>query len=275
MSTHDEIRLAERIERTAWIDQLAAAPRALAEALGLHTEELGGATLLISQRLPLTLFNRAMGLGIDEPADERAIDAIERAYAARGVSRYWVHTTPVSEPSRALVDWLGAHGFTRPPRSHWAKMLRDVSPLGAVRSQLVVREAHPAERASLSRVIAAAHGMPAPIAAWIEAIAGRERWTLFGVWSPAAEPIAAGLVFVDGKRAWLGLAGTLAAERRRGAQGLLLRARIERAAELGCEVVGTETGEPIAGEHNPSLANMERVGFRKVCSRANHERVLG
>jgi hypothetical protein len=33
--------------------------------------------------------------------------------------------------------------------------------------------------------------------------------------------------------------------------------------------VATETGEPIDGEHNPSLANMGRAGFTQVASRLN------
>lgn len=267
-----EVRLAESIERAAWSDQFAAAPRDLARTLGLATETIDDATLLLAPRLPLTLFNRVLCLGLDHPASHAQIATIEARYRAAGVARYWVQTTPL-EPGQRTAERLLEHGFARPPRGHWAKMLRGVEPVTSAQTELVVRAAAAGEVGPLARVIALAHGMPPLLAPWVETLGARERWTMFGVWD-GENPVAAGLVFVDGTACWLGLAGTLPAHRRRGAQGLLMRARIAHAASSGATLAATETGEPIAGEHNPSLANMLRVGFRKVHSRANHERLL-
>ena len=60
--------------------------------------------------------------------------------------------------------------------------------------------------------------------------------------------------------------------RQRGAAGgqrALLWRRIDDALAAGCTAVGTETGEPIHDEPNPSLVNMQRCGLRLVCSREN------
>jgi hypothetical protein len=63
----------------------------------------------------------------------------------------------------------------------------------------------------------------------------------------------------------------LPTHRRRGGQGALMARRIADAGAAGLDWVVTETGEPIAGESNPSLANMARTGFRCVASRLNFE----
>jgi L-amino acid N-acyltransferase YncA len=71
-------------------------------------------------------------------------------------------------------------------------------------------------------------------------------------------------------RGWIGVGAALAECRGRGAQTALLATRIRTAAELGCHVISTETGEPVADEPNPSLTNIRRAGFVQVCSRLNY-----
>jgi len=55
-----------------------------------------------------------------------------------------------------------------------------------------------------------------------------------------------------------------------GGQSALLAARIEAAAAAGCEVVVTETGEPVDGLANGSYRNIARAGFEPVYVRANY-----
>jgi hypothetical protein len=57
--------------------------------------------------------------------------------------------------------------------------------------------------------------------------------------------------------------------RRRGGQQALLARRIVDAIDAGCTAIVSETGEPIADEPNPSLANLLRCGFKVVASRLN------
>lgn len=65
----------------------------------------------------------------------------------------------------------------------------------------------------------------------------------------AALAIADGVAFVNGS-------GVRPAYRRRGAQGALIRARLDRARELGCSLAASCT-QP----GTPSRRNMERHGF--------------
>ena len=62
-------------------DMYAAAPA----SLGLRVETVAGATLLLAPRIPVSYFNRAIGLGMFEPATEECLDAIiERLMASEG-----------------------------------------------------------------------------------------------------------------------------------------------------------------------------------------------
>ena len=132
-----------------------------------------------------------------------------------------------------------------------------------------MRTATPRDAAPIARVVCAAFGMPAALEPWFAALVGRPGWT-FVVAELDDRVAATGAVFVDGSTAWLGVGATLADYRKRGAQSALLAARIEIAADSGCAVIATETGESIAGEANPSLGNIRRAGFVQVCSRLNY-----
>jgi hypothetical protein len=48
-----------------------------------------------------------------------------------------------------------------------------------------------------------------------------------------------------------------------------LAARIRAARDAGCEIVATETGDPVGEEKNQSLRNIRRAGFQWISSRLN------
>jgi GNAT superfamily N-acetyltransferase len=82
--------------------------------------------------------------------------------------------------------------------------------------------------------------------------------------------VAGGALFVKGDVGWLGIASTLPAHRRHGAQGALMARRIRDAVELGCRWVVTETGEDTPEHPNPSYHNMLRTGFVLAYQRPNY-----
>ena len=246
MNDLEAARAADLTEANAWTDMIAAVPRPFADATGLRVTRTGGATVIVAPRIPDTLFNRAIALGEEAPATEADLDAILALAREAKVTRFWVHVGRAAEPP-ALITWIEARGLRVPARATWAKVVRRREPAPPLRTDLEVRELRPEERKKLGAVIAAAHGMPPPMAPWVEALAGRPRWTAFGALDGAAL-IAGGLLYVSGARAWLGLGGTLPSHRRRGGQTAIMSARIARALELGCEITVTETGEPREAE---------------------------
>jgi GNAT superfamily N-acetyltransferase len=97
--------------------------------------------------------------------------------------------------------------------------------------------------------------VPADAIALLRPTAVAERHELFLSWL-GDEPIGgASLAWADGI-AFAAGSGVRPRFRRRGAQGALIRARLDRARELGCELVCTSTLPGTA-----SRRNMERHGF--------------
>jgi len=259
---------ADAIEAAAYRDLVAAAPAAIRRETGARASELAGATLLIAPGAPLPLFNRVIGLGMHQPAQERHLDAAIAEYRRSGCAEFWVHVSPGSQPAE-LPRWLETRGLAPPQRKSWAKMLRGRVAPPEIDTRLQVRRALPGDGGRIGTMICAAYGLPAPFAEWFDALPSRPRWRAH-VALEDARIVAAGFLFLDDTRAWLGAAGTLSEFRRRGAQGALMARRISDAIEVGCTVIATETGEPVGDEPNPSLQNMRRCGFEQVASRLNY-----
>jgi len=262
--SEEGVRLADAIEARASADMYAAAP----PALELRVETVLGATVLLAPKIPVSYFNRAIGLGVHEPATEAALDAIVGLFRAGGVAEYWIHLSAAARPA-AIETWLAARGFAPPPRRTWAKFLRGPELRHAPADGLDVRLAEPRDAAQLGQLVCAAFGMPPPLAGWFGALVGRPKWRVF-LGEAAGRIVATGSVFVDGASAWLGVGATHPEFRNRGAQNALLAARINAAAAAGCTVLATETGESVGGEVNPSLNNIRRAGFVQVSSRLNY-----
>lgn len=263
-----EARAADAIEAAAYRDMYAAAPPGLAAKLGLAVEEIGGATLLMARAIPDAFFNRVIGLGVARPASEAALDNLLAAYRAAGAKHWWVHLTPGAEPA-ALPSWLERRGFVLAKRSAWAKVLRGTEAPPEVGTPLEVRAARQGEEGALAESIAAAFGMPAAFAPWFAALALRRGWRAY-VALEADRVVGGGLLYLDGGDAWLGAGAVRAEQRGRHAHRALMALRVREAIAAGCTRIFTETGEPVGDEPNPSLANMQWCGFRRVCSRLNY-----
>jgi GNAT superfamily N-acetyltransferase len=258
-----DIRLADAIEAQAARDLYAAAPA----AMGLAAPEVGGATLLLAPSLPVNWFNRAIGLGVDRPATEADLDAILAIYRSAGVADFWVHLSPAADPPE-LADWLAERGLALHERRTWAKFLRGPEAPPPCPT-LPVRPGGPADAETAATVACNAFGLPPALADWFAAPVGRPGWDLL-VAETAGRIVATGSLFRNGATAWLGIAATLPEHRGRDAQSALLAERIRTAAAACCNCLATETGEPIANEPDPSLANVRRLGFGQVCSRLNY-----
>ena len=267
MNLADACRAADAAEAAAYADLFAAAPAPLAAACGVHTETLAGATLLAAPGLPTMMFNRVIGLGTFEPATEAAIDAIVARYRALGIKQYWISVSPAAAPAQ-LEPWLSARGFQPPSRRSWVQMRWGQARPPVVGTTLSVRPARPDEATALGQVIAAAFEMPPPMTSWLAALVGRTDWQGFAALDGDA---MAGGAFVFSRRplGWLGMGAIARTHRGRNGQLALMAARIAHAQTDGCTSIHTETGEPVGDEPNPSLANMVRCGFERVCSRAN------
>lgn len=262
----EEARAADAIEAAAYREMYAAAPTELGARLGLETREIGGATLLVARGIPDPFFNRAIGLGVARPAREEDLDAMLAVY--RGVKSWWLHLTPGATPA-ALGSWMEARGFTPAKRKAWAKMLRGAEAPPAADTPLEVRAARAGEEGPLAEAIAAGFGMPAAFVPWFAALALKSGWRGY-VALEADRIVGGGLLYLAGRDAWLGAGAMRAEARGQRAHRALMTLRIREAIAAGAQRIFTETGEAVGDEANPSLANMQWCGFRRVCSRSNY-----
>jgi hypothetical protein len=237
---------------------------------GEEQAEIGGAVCTSFEATPgSALFNRALGLGLAEPATKAALDGIDDFFSRRSLA-YGIPLTPDAQPSE-LPGWLEARGFRR--GYAWTKFARradltnDLDHL--LDSRLRVEEVS-ADRADLfADVFLRAYGTPEVTRPLLERLPGSEGWQCFVAFD-GDEPAGTGSLFLTGEVGWVGAGGTLPELRRRGAQGALLAARIEAGREAGCETLVTETGSPIDGQPGGSYRNLERAGFEPLYVRQNY-----
>jgi hypothetical protein len=227
--------------------------------------EVGNVVCGFMLQLPQsTMLNRALGVGLERPATERQLDEIVTVFAERGCVCS-IAVAPEAEPSE-LPSWLEARGFA--PGYAWMKFARTVGPAPRIDTDLRVEEAGDRHADRFGRLLAAAYELPEEVVDTCAAVVGRPGWHCFLAFAGDVPAGAAALHAQDGL-GWLGLAGTAPELQRRGAQNALFAARLARAAELGLELLATETGERVADQPSSSYRNILRNGFEEAYLRPN------
>lgn len=262
LSPIDLARVMEFGESEAYVDMFAAAP----PELGLHVERVGEAVALMASHLPIVLFNRVIGLGLDQPATESTVADIVHLYSDARIPSYGVQLGSVVNPSQ-LPDWLSAHHFAH--SGNWAKIYRKpevaITAGTDLRIEHVVREQAP----DYARVTVNSFGMPPLLIPWLTNLVGRDGWQHFAAFD-GKTAVAAGALFIKNRIGWIGMTGTLSSHRKRGAQAAIIARSILASAEAGCDWVIAETDEDTPSHPNPSYHNMLRTGFSLAYQRANY-----
>jgi GNAT superfamily N-acetyltransferase len=253
---------AEIGELRAFRDLYHAAP----PGIGARVEELGGATCLAVPEAPQSaMFNRVLGLGLEQAATREQLEEIGRFFAALGVE-WCVALAPQAQPAE-VSSWLGEQGFVR--GYAWAKFHRGLEHPAERDSELRVAEAGAAVAGDFADVFVRAYGAPELFRDWLARVPCRPGWRCFVAFD-GETPAATGALYAQDGVGWLGIAATLPEHRRRGAQSAILAARIRAAAEEGCEILVTETGEQVEGRPSSSYRNIERAGFALAYVRPNY-----
>lgn len=239
----------ERAEAEAFASVMSAA--------GLPVIRVAGAVCFAAPDVPDIQLNRVAGLGVErEPSDDE-LDEIEAFYRGHA-SRFAISVTP-----GPLHDRLLERGYTA--GYPWMKFRRDASPTPPVTTELTVEETTDAD--AFGAVVAEAFGIPAS-AGFFGGILGRPGWTLF--LARQGDDVAGGAaLFIADGVGWLGMGGTRAEFRGKGAQNALIAARIEHGRALGAHAFTTETGERVDDRPSGSYRNILRGGFVETYLRPN------
>lgn len=228
---------------------------------------IGSAVALVAPGVRTTLnLNRVIGLGIKEPVDEAAIDAIGRLYECLDLS-YGIEIGPCAEP-HDLRAWLRQRRMRRTQPT--AMRYRAASLMKSETRGLNVAKARDASESQLvGEICSSVFRMPASVCSLLAATRRDARWRQWLV-RRGATPIAAALSFVDQGVAWLGWDATLPEFRGLGAHRAMIAARVHDAWEAGCAHVTTETGVNTTATPNPSGRNYEKEAFRLAYERMTY-----
>jgi len=235
----------------------AACPADVAAEFGVASLDLGrGALAVRVSEAPANPFlNHALGISTVEQ-----LEAITEFY---GDVRHAVSP----EPGVDLDAPLHARGYE--PGYAWMKFSRGVERPEPTATDLVVAEVDGTRAFDFARAAVEGLGEPDRVADWLTQLPGRDGWHCFVAYE-GGETAASGALYVSGQLGWLGIAATRPHFRRRGAQSAILAARIERASELGCALLVTETGELVDERPSGSYRNVLRAGFEPRYLRANY-----
>ncbi len=189
--------LVEFGEAEAYASFFAAAP----PDWNISVQRLAGAVCLFAPDLPVMLFNRAIGLGVREPASERALDEVLAQYRQSGAHVYGVQLSPSAQPIN-LPNWLTTRHLS--VRDNWAKVYRAADQPIEVATDLRIEAIDRTHAADVAQVVCTAFGMPASLSVWIENSIGRSGWQYYAAFE-ADRVVATGALFVRGEVGWLGM----------------------------------------------------------------------
>jgi GNAT superfamily N-acetyltransferase len=256
----------EAVESAALIDLHAAASADVREVMGLQLESMGGAHASVAERGANIVINRVIGLGIDEPATNEQLNAIRAFYRRAGIERYFVQASPVAKPI-PLTVLLEQNGLIRD--RGWMKFARGAEPLGEPVTDFSIREVGPEHAKEFGQIVGRAFDLEDSGGQLCACLVGRPGWHVFMSFD-GDRPAGTGALYVKDGVGWTDWGATDPAFRRRGSQSALLARRINKAIELGCNLIGTCTGEAVPGDEQHSYGNIKRAGFCEIGVRDNY-----
>lgn len=265
LSLAEKAKIVEKSEANMFRAIMGAMPPELATEYGAACQEVGDATAVFFEKLPIVPFNKAIGLGVHQPATEAMIDELIQLYG-RQKTPFGISVSPAAQPTQ-LSNWLLERGLR--PGFNLAKVIRGTEPPPHIKTDLRIEPVNEANAAHYAQVAQTGFGMPGWMAPVFEFVA-----TLPNVYSYLAYaddvPAAVGSLHVGDGIGALFNAATLPKYRRRGGQGAIMARRILDGIALGCRWFTTETGEDTPEAPNPSFHNMIRTGFQLVYSRPTY-----
>lgn len=253
----EKAEIVETSESNVFRALMGSLPPDVATQYGIGCQDVGDGVATFFEKLPIVYFNRAIGIGVCQPATETMIDELMHVYGRRKLT-FGITVSPATQPPQ-FTDWLIARGFQLSFSS--AKVIRGTEPPPHVETDLRIESVTESSAAQYAHIIQVVYGMPDWSAPVFELTA-----TLPNVYSYMAYagdvPAAVGSLYVDNGIGALFNGATLPEYRRRGGQGAIMARRIQDGIALGCQWLTTETGEDTPEAPNSSYHNTHRTGFQ-------------
>jgi GNAT superfamily N-acetyltransferase len=262
---------AERSEAAMMMALESRAEPETARRLGIDAAEIGGGVVLAVRDDPSEYWSKTYCLGLATPITDAIVGQVLDFYRDNGNKSAVLQIAPAALPP----DWAeicGRHGLAE--GTSWHKLVRDVDgEWPSAETSLRIAPVGLADRVSWARTVMRGFGMPEELAPMISNVLAEEGVTSFGAYEDGELVGSGTLAVVDvagGRRVGQLAAGmTLSDHRGRGGQSALIATRLRAAIEAGAELLAAETGDEKPGEHNTSLHNLLRFGFRVLYKRQN------
>jgi hypothetical protein len=259
-----DLALARRLERTEALMNVAFVEARAAvepERSATWTEVAGAYAMFDGVGSPLT---QSFGVGLFDSVGPAEIQALESFFESRGAGVFH-EISPLADPS--LLGLLNERGYQ--PIEFTSVLCRPtavaIEPAGQRDEHIVVRCIDSGEEDLWAQTAAEGWGETAELADFVRKIgrvSARSKGSLCLLAESAGRPIASAALGLGHGMAILAGASTITSARNRGAQRALLQARLQIAAERGCDLVmmGASPG-------STSQKNAERQGFRIAYTR--------
>ena len=261
----------EHIERRVMDDLFRYAAETTRRQLGLQTVDIGAARLYLAAKENSILLNRVLGLGSSSPMKEKNLAKIRQIYSSNDIDQFFVMVQPWLQPVQAW-NWLFQQGMIRD--RGWTLFQRGAESPIPVSSSLSVETIGSEYAKEFARIVGQGFELSRYASPMLETLVGKPGWHHFMSFS-GSRPAGAAALYVEDGCAWFDWAATAPEFRAQGSQSALLQARVEKALELGCHSMFSETGEAVAGDPQHSYKNLVRAGFMPIHTRDNFSPAKG
>ena len=177
LDTIDLVKTLELGEIAAMLDFLDAAPNKLKKAAGIeyHTED--SVLISIMSQTEVLIFNRVVGLGLDDNVTESEFDAIIARFKAAGAKRFFVQLSPIAI-QRGVQDILSSRGFNH--HNNWIRLYRNTEPILKVHTDLQVKQIGIEDATKFAEIVTSAFSWPPDLSSgwrlWLGGPAGVIIW---------------------------------------------------------------------------------------------------
>jgi GrpB-like predicted nucleotidyltransferase (UPF0157 family)/GNAT superfamily N-acetyltransferase len=257
--------LTEKAECNALYEMYSGLPDETKKKCGIHITRMGTAALIRTDIFPGFTHNRVPGLGLDKPIDEKIISEVKNFYqSSKNKHALQLEPSVITDDTAKLLQ---KYGYEH--KNNWVRFYRDTSPIENVKTDLEIKSVGNEHSHEFSSLVTTNFSFPSELASLFDPIMENKSWKNYMAFD-GRKPVATGSVYFSGDTAWISFAATNPDYRGYGAQGALLRVRIDEARKRGCKWIATETAEDSHEHDSPSYRNMLRYGFRLLYKRPNY-----
>ena len=258
----DQIGLSLKLRRlAAWLDGRCQPDSLIRKQL--HGAPFGDCYVTIDpdRQGPFASFNlnRVYLCGAEAGMGPDSVGRLIELFAAEGVKRFFVWLSPGPDMD-AVRGWLEASGLSRIRRTGYPTLCRDRRSPVEFKTDLEVREVSTVDielaRDQLGDTLSPEYARSAGEDGFFHYMA-----------LDGGRPVAVASLCLFEEVGYLMAAATAEPHRKRGAQQALIAKRIERAEQIGCSMLVSETLYML--EH--SFRNLRRAGFQEAYEKEVYE----